>query len=102
MLKKTIVAVSIFIGIFIWVSLPLGLNASKIIPQEKVIQFVNETISKTADQLNGPASTGGESSGWDMTRVFIRVQAIMGIGLEMFTSFQIVPEVEFVLQKVNR
>jgi hypothetical protein len=97
MLKRILVSVFVVAAF-----LPLGLNASKMLPQMEVVKFVNENISRTADQLNGQAFEGSEDSGWEMQRVFIRIQGIIGIGLQMFTSFQVVPEVEFVMQKVRR
>lgn len=61
-----------------------------------VIEYVDKSIESTLGSLASETETATD---WEIKRVLVRVQSLLGVKIPFFASFQIVPEVEFIIER---
>lgn len=90
-----------FLFALLLIVLPHFSSANTQDSQDKVMTYFNSSIEEMATHLEElkRVEPFPETTSLDLKKIFVRIQAIMGIEVPVFASLKIVPEIEFVIEK---
>lgn len=91
---------------------PVAHKRSKEDPWGQVGQFVQSNVERqlqsnhsapfTSMQYEAGSTPGGQTQDWTLSALFLRIQASLGIEVPWLAQLLIVPEIEFVFQRVPK